>query len=70
MAPRFPRKIEVWVPDQISDGFTKLAAADPLFTVSDHARLALARYLHAYNIPATSPRANGHHKPDGHPTGP
>jgi hypothetical protein len=59
-AVRFPRKLEVWVPDSIADGF-ELLATDQLLSVSDHMRQALARYLGAYNIPITAPRPNGHH---------
>jgi hypothetical protein len=59
---RFPRKLEVWVPDAIAEGF-ELLAQDQLLSVSDHARLALAGYLRALNIPTASPRPamNGHH---------
>ena len=58
-AARFPRKLEVWVPDAIADGFA-LLAADGLLTVSDHARQALAIYLRGNNIPTRPTQTNGH----------
>jgi hypothetical protein len=63
-AARFPRKLEVWVPDAIADGLDALAS-DGLLTISDHARQALALYLRNYGItvaprPAQSP--NGQHQ--------
>ena len=61
-AVRFPRKLEVWVPEAIADGF-ELLADDQLLSVSDHMRQALARYLSAFNIPIGSPRPNGKHAP-------
>jgi hypothetical protein len=43
-AARFPRKLEVWVPDAIAEGF-ELLASDGLLTISDHARQAFRLYL-------------------------
>jgi hypothetical protein len=61
-AVRFPRKLEVWVPESIADGFDMLAA-DQLLSISDHMRQALARYLAALGVSIGSPRPNGKHAP-------
>jgi hypothetical protein len=62
-AARFPRKLEVWVPDAIANGF-ELLAQDQMLTVSDHARQALQAYLRSLGIstaPARPAQAtNGH----------
>jgi hypothetical protein len=57
---RFPRKLEVWVPEAIADGFEVLAA-DQMLSVSDHARQALALYLRQAGILQQRARANGAH---------
>jgi hypothetical protein len=57
-AARFPRKIEVWVPDAIADGFEMLAA-DQLLSVSDHARQAFRLYLTQLGVMPSRP-VNGH----------
>jgi hypothetical protein len=65
-AVRFPRKLEVWVPDGIADGY-ELLARDQLLSVSDHMRQALARYLASAGIPITpQQRANGQKQPLHH----
>ena len=61
---RFPRKLEVWVPDALMDGLEALAS-DGMLTISDHARQALLWYLRNAGIavparPAQS--VNGHHQ--------
>jgi hypothetical protein len=48
-AVRFPRKLEVWVPDSMANAYETLAA-DHLLSVSDHLRLALQSYLRANGI--------------------
>ena len=57
-AVRFPRKLEVWVPEAIADGFEMLAA-DQMLSVSDHARQALALYLRQAGVLPQRARANG-----------
>jgi hypothetical protein len=47
---RFPRKMEVWVPNSIGDAFDRLAD-DQLLSSSDHMRQALVGYLRALNVP-------------------
>jgi len=65
-AVRFPRKIEVWVPDAIANGF-ELLAADQLLTVSDHARQAFRLYLTQLGaMGAPRPASNGQHQEQAH----
>jgi hypothetical protein len=61
-AVRFPRKLEVWVPDAIADGLEALAS-DQVLTVSDHARQALSLYLqHRGVLTPHRPAPNGQHQ--------
>ena len=65
---RFPRRLEVWVPDALMDGLEALAA-DGMLTISDHARQALLMYLRQYGIAVPSRPAqsvNGHHQERTH----
>jgi hypothetical protein len=59
---RFPRHLQIWVPDAMADGL-ELLAQDGLLSVSDHARQALALYLRHHG--ALPVRPNGQHKPEG-----
>jgi hypothetical protein len=47
---RFPRKLEIWVPDEMAEAFEWLAAQDPIDTVSDHCRKAFRLYLNQFGI--------------------
>lgn len=61
-AVRFPRKMEVWVPDSIADAF-ELLAADQLLSTSDHMRQAFRLYLTQLGMMPSRP-VNGHaHQP-------
>ena len=65
---RFPRKLEVWVPDALMDGLEVLAA-DGMLTISDHARQALLWYLRNAGVtvaPRPAQSSNGHHKEQTH----
>jgi hypothetical protein len=59
-AVRFPRKLEVFVTEEIGDGFD-LLASDQLLTISDHMRQALVLYLKQWGMmtPQRQARANG-----------
>jgi hypothetical protein len=62
----YPRKMEVWVPEEIADGFELLAQKTLVMSVSDHVRQALLGYLGAAGIqlaprPQARPNGNGHH---------
>jgi hypothetical protein len=66
-AVRFPRKLEVWVPEAIADGF-ELLASDQLLSISDHMRQALAFYLQQRGIMPTRRTApNGQMQQPTHP---
>jgi hypothetical protein len=59
---RFPRKMEVWVPDSIGAAFDRLAE-DQLLSVSDHARQAFVGYLRALNVPISLRRPASNQQP-------
>jgi len=53
---RFPRKLVVWLPENLADAFETLAL-DELLSVSDHVRLAMRGYLHQMGaLPAALPQ--------------
>jgi hypothetical protein len=63
-AARFPRKIEVWVPDAIADAFDLLASDQLGLSVSDHARQAFRLYLTQLGALKPRPMPNGQmHQP-------
>jgi hypothetical protein len=56
---RFPRKLEVYVPEAMADAL-ELLAGDQLLTVSDHMRQALLLYLQHRGVPMRSAPNGGH----------
>lgn len=58
--PRFPRRIDVWMPEHVADAIERVAGAQML-SISDVMRHAVASYLLAIGALPAPPRPNGQH---------